>query len=86
MIVLFDTPEGVAGCAVEEIHWIIPDINRPKTHSVVYTSLLPTGVTVIGDSRELTAMWLSHLVVDADEYVYEEGDEEDDADDEDAHD
>lgn len=67
MIVLFDTPEGVAGCAVEEIHWILPDIKRPTTHSVVYSSLIPTGVTVIGDSRAMTERWLDHLVVDADE-------------------
>jgi hypothetical protein len=80
MIITFDTPEGKAGCAVHEIHWILPDINRKDTHSVVYTTLIPSGVTVIGNSADLNALWFCHLTIDADDEVGEDWEDEEEED------
>ena len=69
--------EGVGGICALEIVMILPDTSAPKERSVIYTNMLPTGISVEGTSEQLCALWWSYLSED-DEVEDEEDWEQED--------
>ena len=67
------TQGGVGGISVHDISAILPDVQRPG-HSVVYTDVFPTGLSVDGGASDLCALWFA--------WLEDEEDEEEDEDDE----
>ena len=47
----------VGGIACADISMILPDMENPDSMSVIYTALLPTGLTVKGNAKDLCGEW-----------------------------
>lgn len=80
MILRVELNEGFGGVAADEIHMILPDVNKPDTHSVIYTTIYPSGITVKGNSNDVCALWWAHIEGTIDEQGDEEEEDEGDRD------
>jgi len=52
---------GSVGVYIESVFAIIPDLNKPKTHSMVYLEGIDDGLPVEGVSTEIIAEWSQKL-------------------------
>ena len=57
MIFMVKVKGGLGGIHISDVASILPDVSAPKTRSVIYTGLFPTGITVEGNSEKLIGMW-----------------------------
>lgn len=52
---------GPTGINIDSIYSVVPDLNKPKTHTVVYLEGMDDGLVVEGTSVEIIAQWSEQL-------------------------
>ena len=80
MILPIETLGGRGGISIMDIQAILPDTNKPKERSMLYTGLFTEGLSVDGVAEELCALWYVYL--EELHRVVSDGDGEDEGDDE----
>ena len=60
MIVMCTIDKEPAGISAEDISMILPDVSNPK-RAVVYTALLPNGMTVDQSPIDMIVEWSNAL-------------------------
>lgn len=61
MILPIETLGGRGGISIMDIQAILPDTNKPKERSMLYTGLFTEGLSVDGVAEELCALWYVYL-------------------------
>ena len=54
---------GLGGIMLDSIYAILPDTSASTTRSVIYTSIFPEGLAVMGEPAGMVGLWMEGLDV-----------------------